>query len=752
MRGAITITVEMLGMICSTPLRHLLLASVAAAAITGSAQAQNAPDAAAPITDGVVVLPEVNVQATAWRAWEHSPGYVAPVTTTGSKTDTPLIEAPQSVGVVTRDQIDDQAPLSVSQALRYTAGVLPEVRPSARYDSVFVRGFGGQGTGAAFVNFLDGLRQGRGLYFGVPNTDPWLLERIEVLRGPASVLYGQTGVGGLVNLVSRRPTTTPTNEVRIEAGSHALLQTAFDFSGPLTSDGEFSYRLTGLARTANTQYDFAEEERIAIAPALTWRPDDNTILTILASYQKDPEGGFYNFVPASGTVLPNPNGRLPRSFFGGDPNYDRYDRTQASIGYQLEHRLDDTWTLRQNFRYSHIDAEVNVLSIRSIANNRIGTRSATFVSDHANAFALDNQAQATFTTGSLQHTALFGIDWQRTSARARQGLLSQGVPSIDLFNPTYFQFIPAINTGWSGLTNQELDQLGFYAQDQIALGRFRLNLGLRYDRASIGTTAHNESGGNASQISQFDDKLTWRVGGLYLFDNGMAPYVSYSTSFLPNTGTAAPQRGGGNFSPTTGEQYEVGLKYQPPGLDSFIQVAAYHITQKNVLTQDPLYTTFSTPQGEIRSRGIEVEGRASLNDSLDLIGTYTYIDAEITESNNAGVAGSRVPQVPNHIASGWANYTFREGPLRGISLGGGVRYYGPTYGNDTNTFKVPDVTLFDAAVRYDLGARFQQLAGLELAVNAQNIADKDYVASCSSATACYFGTGRIVLGSLRARW
>ncbi|WP_235913873.1 TonB-dependent siderophore receptor [Teichococcus coralli] len=699
----------------------------------------------------VVTLPSVEVQATAWRAWESVPGYVAPVTTTGSKTDTPLIEAPQSVAVVTRDQVDDQAALSVSQALRYTAGVLGEVRPSARYDSVFVRGFGGQGTGAAFVNFLDGLRQGRGLYFGVPNTDPWLLERIEVLRGPASVLYGQTGVGGLVNLVSRRPTAGQVNEVRIEAGSNALLQAAFDLGGAATEDGRFLYRLTGIARTANTQYDHTEEERVAIAPAFTWRPDDSTSLTLLASYQHDPEGGFYNFVPASGSVLYNPNGRLPRSFFGGDPAYDRFTRTQAAIGYQLEHRLGDTWTLRQNFRYAHIDAEVNVLSIRSVgADQRTGTRSATFVSDHANAYALDNQAQATFTTGALKHTALFGIDWQRTSARARQGL--GRAPSIDLFAPAYGQFIPPILTGPAGLTNQNLDQLGFYAQDQVALGRWRFNAGLRYDRATIGTTTHQASGADAAITSQADDEVTWRVGALYLFDNGLAPYASYSTSFLPNTGTAAPQRGGGNFAPTTGEQYEAGIKYQPPGMNSFIQLAAYHIRQQNVLTRDPLYTTYSTPQGEIRSRGVELEGRASLTDSLDLIGAYSYIDAEITRSNVPGVAGNRVPQVPNHMASGWANHRFRDGPLRGLSVGGGVRYVGATAGNDTNTFEVGAVTLFDAALRYDLGARFESARGVEFALNAQNLADKDYVASCSSATACYYGTGRLVLGSLRARW
>ena len=734
--------------------RSLLLATVALSLLAAQAQAQaQVPPAAAPETPGAVELPAVDVQATAWRAWEHAPGYVAPVTTTGSKTDTPLIEAPQSVGVVTRDQIDDQAAQTVAQALRYTAGVLGEVRPSARYDSVFVRGFGGQGTSAAFVNFLDGLRQGRGLYFGVPNTEPWLLERIEVLRGPASVLYGQTGVGGLVNLVSRRPSADQVNEVRIEAGNHARLQTAFDLGGRATEDGEFLFRLTGLARKAESQWDHTEEERIAIAPALTWRPSAETSITLLASYQYDPEGGYYNSVLANGSVLPNRHGRVGNSFFSGDPNYDKFERTQAAIGWQMEHRLDDVFTLRQNFRYSHIDAEVNVLSISGLAaDQRTASRRATYVSDHANSFALDNQAQADFHTGPLRHTLLAGIDWQRTAARGRSVTTTAGVPSIDLFAPVYGRTIPVITAGPTSLVNQELDQLGFYAQDQIALDRWRFNFGLRYDQARLGSTGHLDSGAPTAQLSQVDDEVTWRTGLLYLFDNGLAPYASYSTSFLPNTGTSAPARGAQPFSPTTGEQYELGVKFQPRGMDSFIQVAGFHIVQDNVLTQDPVYTTYQTPQGRIRSRGIEVEGRASLNENLDLIGAYAFIDAEITGSNNAGVEGSKVPQVPRHMASAWADYRFTEGALRGLQLGGGVRYVGSTYGNDTNTFKVEDVTLFDAAIRYDFGARFESMKGLEMAVTGQNIADKDYVASCGSANACYYGLGRVVIGSLRARW
>ena len=734
--------------------RDLALATTALSSLLLALPALAQESTAAPLVlpeeapAGTILLPEVNVQATAWRAWQPVQGYVAPLTTTGTKTDTPLIETPQSVGVVTRDQIDDQGVLNVSQALRYTAGVLPEVRPTSRYDSVFVRGFGGQGTSAAYVNFLDGLRQQRGISYAIPTVDPWLLERIEVLRGPASVLYGQTGSGGIVNLVSRRPTEEPVHEVRLEAGSHALLQTAFDFGGKLTEDGEFLYRLTGIGRIADTQYDYNKESRIAVAPAITWRPTADTTLTVLGNYQYEPDGGFYNFAPAVGTVLPNRFGRrLPSSFFSGDPNYNLFQRRLASIGYQLEHRLDETWTFRQNFRYQHIDAEFKAISGRALAaNQRTLSRSIVHSIEHADTFALDNQAQASFSTGPLDHTLLFGVDWGRSSAKRRlgNGVLSSAY-ALDIFAPNYYLNFPEPTLA---TTSQIQDQLGFYAQDQIALGKLRLTLGLRQDFATSETVTR----ATGRSTSQEDSAFTWRVGALYLFDNGLAPYASYATSFLPNSGTYAPARGGSPFDPTTGEQYEAGIKFQPNGLNSYIQLAAFQIRQQDVLTPDPVNTTYSIQTGEIRSRGIELEGRASLNDNLDLIATYAYTDAEVTESTTANVTGKAVPQVPKHSASAWADYRFTDGPLRGLGIGAGVRYIGKTPGDDTNSFDVSSFTLFDAAIRYDLGALREDLKGAQLTLNVSNIGDKDYVASCSSADACYFGNRRLVLAGLRYKW
>ncbi|MBP2300749.1 TonB-dependent siderophore receptor [Azospirillum picis] len=697
---------------------------------------------------GTVLLPEVTVQATAWRSWQPVEGYVAGVTTTGTKTDTPLIESPQSVSVVTRDQMDDQGSQTVSQTLRYTPGVLAEVRPSARYDSVFVRGFGGQGAGAAYVNFLDGLRQQRSISYAIPTVDPWLLERIEILRGPASVLYGQAGSGGVVNLVSRRPTDADSHEVRVEAGSNGRVQTMFDTGGALTEDGQFLYRLTGIGRKSGTQYDDVDDDRIAIAPAFTWKPSSDTSLTVLSSYQRDPEGGFYNFAPALGSVLPNRNGKIGSGFYAGDPAYDNYSRNSASIGYQFEHRLSDVWTLRQNARYNHLDSSFKAISLSSLqANQRTANRSISDVNDMANTVAVDNQAQATVMTGPVDHTLLFGADWSRGFARRDLGQFTGvTVPTLDIFNPVYGYRYPVARGVQT--TRQIQTQLGFYAQDQLAYENWRMTVGLRHDRADSETV---QLTGN-SRTSQSDDAFTWRAGLLYLFDNGITPYVNYSTSFLPNSGSYSPARGGDAFKPTEGEQYEAGIKYQPPGMNSFVQVAGYSIRQRDVLTADPLNTLYSVQTGEIRSRGIEVEGRASLTSSLDLIGAYSFIDAEVTRSNTAGVAGNRVPQVPRHMVSGWVNYRFQSGPLAGLELGGGVRYIGPTAGNDVNSFEVPGYTLADAAVRYDLGALKPALAGAELTLNVSNLFDKEYVSSCSSATACYFGDRRLVLAGVRYKW
>lgn len=711
-------------------------ASVALAAIivgwSGSGQAQNAP---------AIGLETIEVQGE--RANGPVDGYVARRSASATKTDTPLIETPQSITVVPRAQMDDQGVQSVSQAVRYSAGVLGETRlSSGRYDSVFIRGFGGAGTGAGFINNLDGLRLQRGVNFLVPIGEPWGLERVEVLRGPASVTFGQVKPGGLINMISKRPQEQAHGEVQVVLGTDQRRQLAFDIGGPVTPDKTILYRLVGLGRAADTQVDFTKEERLYIAPSLTFQPNAATSLTLLTSYQRDPETGFYGFLPSVGTALPNRNGRIRSNFFPGEPSYEGYSRNALNLGYAFEHRFNEVFSFRQNLRYSDLESRFRTVAAASLgADQRTLTRRVTASNEKAQTLGVDNQLQADFRTGPLTHKLLFGVDgyWMDGTAFTGAG---GTVQTLDAFNPVYGRrpfAVPAVPG-----TAQVTEQYGIYLQDQIKLDRLSLVVGGRFDRAMART--RNLTNGALSK--QDDTANTGRVALMYNFDSGFAPYASYSTSFEPVAGTTF---GGTPFKPTEGEQFEVGFKYEPPGYNAFFQAAVYDLTQTNVATADPNNVGFQVQTGEVRARGVELEARATVLENLDLVAAYAYTDAEVTKSNGADL-GKRPTVVPRHMASLWAHYTFKTGLFSGLGLGAGVRYVGKGAGDPGNTFFTDDYALVDAAISYDLGAANAAMKGWKVQVNAQNLFDKEYVAGCYAAVQCSFGLRRTVLATLSYRW
>jgi len=669
--------------------------------------------------------------------------YVADTSSAGTKTGARLIETPQSISVVTRRQMDDQAAQSVRQSLRYTPGLTAEYRGAggSRYDTVIYRGFGG-GINYDY-SYLDGMRL-LGANYAIPQIDTYNLERVEVLRGPSSVLFGQGTPGGLVNLVSKKPTATPLHEIELQAGSHDFAQAAFDFGGPVDKDGKVLYRLTGVAHTGNTQIDQQKDQRVAIAPSVTFRPSADTSLTILAQYQRDPYGGYYGFLPAVGTIQDLPGGgRIGRDFFDGSPEFDEFKRTQTAIGYLLDHRVNDVWSVQSNFRYMHMDMDYKSVYTTGLdatnPANPLLTRRAIVNHAKLDAVTADNHAQARFNTGAISHTALFGIDYQRMSDREDQGMGS--APALSINQPDYSAPVatPAITTS----TKQTLDQIGLYAQDQVKLGRWTVLGGIRQDWTN--NNQLNRINGNTTD--QSDHAFTWRLGAVYEFENGVAPYVSYSRSFQP---VADADANGNLFKPTKGEQYEAGVKYQPPGQDAFITAAVYQLTQSNVLTTDPANTNYSIQTGEVRSRGLELEGKASLTGNLDLLASYTYMDNVNTQSTTA--QDKHPTYVPRHTANAWANYTFHAGALAGLSLGGGVRYIGSSYADANNTMKVSPFTVVDAAIRYDVGRAIPSLKGLTAAINVSNLFDHEYVSACATATKCFYGAGRTVIGTLNYRW
>ena len=693
--------------------------------------------------DGSTALDPVTVEGES--AWGPVDGYVAKRSATGTKTDTPLIRTPQSVSIVTRDQAEAQGAQSLAQALRYSAGVAAEVRGSAtRYDIPYIRGFG---SPTDPVQFLDGLRLLRGGGYAFPQVETYGVERIEFLKGPSSTLYGGSMSGGLINSVSKRPASDPQREVEVLFGSHDRVQAAFDFSGPVDEDGSLLYRIVGLGRKADTQVAGTEEERHYIAPALTWSPDTDTSLTVTGSYQHDPEGGYYGVLPTVGTLWASPAGTIPRSFNDGDPAYHEFDREQAMLGYNFEHRFDDTWTIRHNLRYIDLTTLTRDVTTSGMAGDgHTISRYALGQDEGISGVTSDLQLQGEFDTGRFRHTALFGFDYQYSDWRQIRDY--GGAPAIDFLNPVYGT---ATNLALARITNQEqsIRQSGLYAQDQVAFGNWTMVLGGRYD--AVRTTTDNHL--NGSSQTQSDGAFSGKAGLIYNFDNGVAPYASYSTSFLPTSGTDA---GGKAFDPSTAEQFEIGVKYQPTDFDGLFTLAYFDITQHDVVTALNPVTRYQT--GEQRSRGLEFEARVAVTDTINLTGAFTYTEAEIVKGLGVDV-GDYPIGVPDLTASLWGDYTFDSGALEGLKVGGGVRYVGKTVGGySPNAFTpgatrldVPGYTVFDAALTYDFGAKMPDLKGLTAQLNVSNLLDRTYV-TCLSNNFCNYGNGRAVYASLKYRW
>lgn len=707
-----------------------LLVAAAASIVAASGHAE----------EPAITLPPVQVEGA---SPERSTGdtYFAGSSTAATKTDTPVIETPQAVTTITREQMDDQNPQSVRDALNYTPGVLSQADVTSRYDSVFIRGFGGFGLSTDVVDFLDGLKLPRGQAFALPSVDPFLLDRIDVLRGPSAVLYGQTTPGGLVDQISRAPGAMSYREARIEGGSHGRVQGGLTTRGALDEGGTWQYSFTGIGRTSGTRYDDVDEQRVALAPALSWVPSPDTRLTLRGFYQKDPEGGYFNSIYPR-FLAPAPySDALDRDLNVGDPDFDDYNREQIGVGYSFDHRFNEVVSISSQLRYSVIDLDFQGIQMAApLTSSGILARQAVHSIEDVGGVAADNRALFRFTTGAIGHEALVGVDVQHTASNWEY---SFGLaPPLDVTNPRYGVAVGPLTTVIDN--RQTLRQIGVYVQDQITFGGLRAVLGARHDWTKQETENHL----TGTTSSQSSNEPSFRVGLLYGLDNGLAPYASYSTSFEPTVGTDAS---GDPFEPTKARQWEIGLKYEPTFMDAYFAVSAFEIRQTNVLTPG---TTpgFSVQQGEVRSRGLELEARGNVTANLELIGALTLLDTEVTESTVATTVGKRPQAVPKYFGSVWANYSFDSGVLDGLAIGGGVRFVGSSYADDANTVRADGYALVDAAVRYDLGKLDPALGGAEATLNVTNLLNDEYYASCSSGFYCQYGNGAQVLAGLRYRW
>ncbi|MEQ3623002.1 MAG: TonB-dependent siderophore receptor [Marinobacter sp.] len=658
-------------------------------------------------------------------------------TRSATKTDTPVIETPQSVSVVSREDWEEKGARTVQRAASYTPGVgTNQVGSSNRYDYLILRGFS---DGSINNTYLDGLRvMNDGGSYSSFAIDPWFLERIEIVKGPTSVLYGQGSPGGIVALTSKRPEFRDGGEIRVSLGNNAQRSFAFDVTGPVDEEQRLAYRVTGIASAADAQQDHVELDRRAIAPSLTWDMTDDTSVTLLAYLQRDPEGGYHSGLPYEGTVESRNGQKIDNTFFEGEPDYDLFRRDMTMVGYDLEHRINRNWSALQKARYLDSDVELKQVYAYGWASATELNRYYSGGEEDLQALTVDNQIQGEVTTGAVDHTVLVGVDYQQ---RENDVVWPSGAfPAIDAFNPEYGAEPTALYPPQRNLRKQK--QTGVYLQDQLATGGWRLTLGGRYDWVEIENT--NRDSGVVAELDE--TQFSGRAGLLYLFDNGIAPYVSYSTSFSPSAYT---DENGDLLDPSEGKQIETGLRYQPVGTTDLYTLSLFRIHQENLATKQP-QESFYRSIGEIESQGVELEAKAQLTENLNVQAGYAFTDVTF-EKSEAYREGNAASQVPEHQLTLWAGYRFTQGVLNGANAGLGVRHNADIYADDANTKKVPDYTLVDLALGYDFSKL--GLEGVSTRLNVNNLLDKEYVASCyNSLEFCYFGAERNVTASVSYRF
>lgn len=648
---------------------------------------------------------------------------------TAAKTDTPLIETPQSVSVITRERLVVQSPLTIQDALRYTAGVNADPYGlDSRGDWAVIRG--GEEAG----QYLNGLRR----LFGYNNNvrpDPFALEQIEVLRGPASVLYGQGSFNGVVNLVSKKPQATQRREVSLQFGSFGRKQAAFDLTGAIDADDKWLYRVIALGRDSGTQVEYVPDDRLLLAPSLTWRRGNATRLTVLGNFQQDKGGSSIGFFPWQGTLLPHPLGQIPTSVFIGEPDVDEYRTEQSSIGYLFEHKIGDRWAIRQNLNYTSSYGSIQEFYSRFAPSpvfnddQRTINRSLFVNKENLDSPVVDTQLESRWRNGPIQHLALVGMDYQKVTFTGFTGYSDE--PSLDVFNPVYGNYTyPTL----SALPKSSQSQTGLYAQDQIKIREHWVaSLGIRKD------WANSETAGNPV-IRQEDQAVTGRVGFVYLSGAGLAPYVNYSQSFQPVAGLDFYNQ---PYEPMRGKQVEAGVRYQPRNGNGLLSLAVFDMRQRNRLTPDPANPLNSLQIGEARVRGVELDANAAVFWRLNLQSSYSYIDARVSKSNGPDL-GKRLATSPAHMAKLWLMRSFSFSDRGALTAGGGVRYTGSSW-DGYDALKTPSYTLIDAMLAYDFRT-------WRMAINVANLTDKVYVATCLARGDCFYGLRRTVTATLSYRF
>jgi iron complex outermembrane receptor protein len=663
---------------------------------------------------------------------EQEEGYIVDNATTATRTDTPLRDIPQSITVVPRQVIEDQGVTQISDALRNVSGISSQessLSPSG--DAAIIRGF--ESFDYFFTNGIRNLGAGGAFQQELAN-----VERIEVLRGPASVLYGQGEPGGLINLVTELPTDEPFYEVEGTIGNYDFYRPSIDLSGPLNDSGTIGYRLNAQYQNSGTFVDFVDIERVFVSPVFSFELGRDTSFVLEGSYLRDSRN-IYPGLPAVGTVLDNPLGEVPRSRYLGEPDFSDVTYESFNIGYRLEHEFSENLRVCNAFRVEIADVlERDLIGLGALQDdNRTVNRNASTTTGVTETYSLVTDVVGTVSTGNVDHELLFGIDLRRQHESFE---LFFGGDTIDLFDPVYGNRDFGLERGYDA--TQVRSYVGIYAQDLISiLDNLKLLLGARYDLANQEYIGRLEG---ESTLFQQDTQLSPRIGVVYQPIPPVSLYASWSRSFFPLGDFGDRNADGTPFEPTTGEQFEVGIKTEFLDGRLAATLAAYEITRQNVLTDDPDRPNFRIQVGEQRSRGIEFDVAGEILPGWNLIASYAYTDSEITE-DNSGFEGNRPRNVPQHSGSLWTTYEIQSGDLQGLGVGAGIFVVGDRPGDLANTFDLPSYVRTDAAL-------FYRRDNWQVQLNLKNLFDVDYFESAISRNSVSPGAPFTILGTVSVRF
>lgn len=665
--------------------------------------------------------------------------YLPANTSIGTKDSTPIIEIPQSVSVVTANRLRNIGATRLTEALSYTPGINTAPWGAlSQYDWIYIRGFDAYEPGF----YMDSMQLRNVGNWGLWITESYGIEQVEVLRGPSSVLYGQNGPGGLVNVVSKQPTDKSLRELQVQVGSNSLTKVSGDFSGTL--DEAWSYRLTGSVRDAELAAGDMESDRNFLAPTFTWNPSDGTKLTILSQYVNQQSGADWNSFPVEGTLIDNPNGNIPQSILLGEPDFNRYNQEQWMLGYNFEHRVNDTWEFKQNARYGEFDLDYRVMWGRwakpnpsdpdAAENFRIYGRVPFRSQEEVSTFTFDNQAVAYLESDTMEHKITLGIDYQDSEIDVTANY-GGTVDPLDLFDPRYGASVDLNPAYIDALT--KASQTGVYLQNQIKVNdQWVFTIAGRYDDSKVTNTDRL----TGTDYTKTDHAFTKKAGLVYLGENRLSPYVSYAESFVPNSeinpATGKP------FESETGEQIEVGVRYQSLDNESLYSLAAFDLTRQDYVEwywgEDAGYRQ----NGELNVRGLEFEAITKPYANMNLTAAYSWIPkAEIERSANISEVGKQDRAVSEHQLSIWGDYKFSSGLVVGL----GARYTGTNMGTqEAAPIKVPHYTLYDMMLGY-------QTKHWQFSLNARNLTDEKSLSGCGNRN-CSYGERRNILATALYRW